>query len=110
MVAAGAGMGMDGGAVAGNVKVLLRYEAAFHGRQDGDMIEGLLEELLKVKRDILPGHEPFFNRFGDLGLCLLCFFPLGLSGFLLFQEAGSSFPRAYKSVLGAAQSRSMKSR
>ena len=42
VVAAGAGMGMDGGAVAGNSKVFLRYEAAFHGRQDGHMIEEAL--------------------------------------------------------------------
>ena len=64
---------MDGGAVAGNGKVLFRYEAAFHGRQDGDMIEELLQEPLKVKRDILPGHEAFFDRFGDFGFCFLGF-------------------------------------
>lgn len=60
MVSTGAGMSMDGGAVAGNGKVLAWYEAAFHGRQDGGMIEELLQAALKVKRDILPGHiSPF---------------------------------------------------
>lgn len=48
-------MVMHSGAVAGNGKVFLGYEAASHGRQEGDMVE----ELLKVKRDIFPGHEPF---------------------------------------------------
>ncbi len=68
------------------------------------MIEETLQALLKVKRDILPGHEPFFDRFGDFGLCLLdfLFFPLGLSGFLLSWEVGSSLSRAYKLVAGAA--------
>ena len=31
--------------------------------------------------------------------CAFCFLPLGLSGFLLFREAGSSLSRAYKSGL-----------
>lgn len=103
---------MDGGAVSGNGKVFLRYEAAFHGRQDGDKIEELLKELLKVKRDIISGHEPFSDSFGDFGLCFLGFllFPFGLSGFWLFREAGSSFVRAYKSVLGVSQSLFMKSK
>lgn len=71
---------MYGGAVAGNGKVFPWYEAAFHGRQDGYMIEELLQALLKVKGDILPVHEPFFDRFGDLWLCLLdfLFFSFGL--------------------------------
>lgn len=80
MVSAWAGMGMDGGAVPGNGKVLPWYEAAFHGRKDGDMIEELLKGLLKVERDVLPGHEAFFDGFGDFGLCFLGFLllPFGL--------------------------------
>lgn len=63
MVSAWEGMGMDGGAVPGNGKVLLRNAAAFYGRQDGHMIEELLQEQFKVKRDILPGHiSPFSVR------------------------------------------------
>lgn len=44
------------------------------------MIEELLKERLKVERDIFPIHEPFFNRFGDFGLCFLglLFFPIRL--------------------------------
>ena len=51
VVAVGAGIGMYGGAVAGNGKVLLWYEAAFHGRKDGRMIEEPLQALLKVERN-----------------------------------------------------------
>ena len=103
---------MYGGAVTGYGKVLLWYEAAFHGRQDCSMIEEPLQVLLEVERDILPGHEPFFDGSCGLRLCLLCFLvlPFGLSGFLRFQEAGSSLSRAYRSVAGAAQSLSMKSK
>lgn len=39
VVSVGAGMGMYGGAVPGDGKVLLRYETAFHGRQDGSVVE-----------------------------------------------------------------------
>ena len=75
-----AGMGMHGGAVPGNRKVLPRYEAAFHGREDSRMIEEALQPPIKVKRDILPVHESFFDRFGDFGLSLLgfLFFAFGL--------------------------------
>lgn len=41
------------------------------------MTEEPLQALLKVKRDIFPAHESFFDRFGDFGL------PLGLSAFFL---------------------------
>ena len=68
-----AGMGMYGGAVPGDSKVLLWYETAFHGRQDGCMVKKLLKALLKVERDILPVHESFFDGLGDLVLCLLSF-------------------------------------
>lgn len=69
------------------------------------MIEELLQMSLEVKRDVLPVHEPFSDRFGDLWLVswAFWFFPLGLSGFLRFQEAESSLSRAYKSVIGAAK-------
>lgn len=43
----GAG-GIYGGAVAGDGEMLLWYEAAFHGRQDGCMVEELLQTLLKT--------------------------------------------------------------
>ena len=42
VVPVGAGVGMYGGAVPGDGKALLWYEAAFHGRQDGHMVEELL--------------------------------------------------------------------
>ena len=58
MVPVGAGVGMYSGAVPGDSKVLFWYEAALHGRQDGHMVEELPQVLLKVERDILPGHEP----------------------------------------------------
>lgn len=82
-------MGMHGSAVAGNGKVSLWYEAAFHGRQDGHMIEELLQKLLKIKRDIFPGHKAIFDRIGDFRLCLLCFlfFPFRL--IRLFAAVGS---------------------
>lgn len=40
----------------------------------------VLQMLFKVKRDILPVHKPFFDRFGDFWLCFLGFliFPIGL--------------------------------
>ncbi len=89
VVPAGAGMDMHGGAVSGNGKVFPGYESAFQGRQDGHMIKELLQALFKVKRDILPGHQPFSDRFCDLWFCLLCFlpFPFGLTG--LFAVPGS---------------------
>ena len=67
VVSARGGMGMDGGAVSGNGKVFLWYEAAFQGRQNGRMIEEALQASLKVKRDIFPIHEAFFDGFGDFG-------------------------------------------
>ncbi len=45
-----------------------------------------------------------------LAYCAFCFFPLGFTGFLLFQEAGRSLLREYKSDSGTAQSLSMKSK
>ena len=105
VVPAWAGMGMHGSAVSRNRKVFPWYETGFHGRQDSHMIEEALQPPFKVKRDILPAHEPFFDSFCDFGLCLLCFlfFAFGLIRLLLFQEAGSSLLRAYKSVGGAVQ-------
>ena len=47
-----AGMGVDGGAIAGNSKVLHRDKAAFDGREDGGMVKEELEELLEIKRDV----------------------------------------------------------
>lgn len=67
---------MYGGAIAGDGKVRLWYEAAFHGRQGDHMVEVLLQILLKVERDILPSHEPFFDGFRVLLFCLLCFLVL----------------------------------
>ncbi len=103
---------MHSGTVAGNDKVHFWYEAAFQGRQDGHLIEEVLQALFKVKRDILPVHKPFFYRFVDFGLFLqgFLFFLFGLSGFLLLWEVGSSLSRAYKSIAGAVQSLSMKSK
>ena len=97
---------MHSGTVAGNDKVHLWYEAAFQGRQDGHLIEEVLQALFKVKRDILPVHKPFFYRFVDFGLFLqgFLFFLFGLLGFLLLWEVGSSLSRAYKSIAGAVQS------
>ena len=37
------------------------------------MIEEALQVFLKVKRDIFPVHEPFFDDFCDFGLCFLGF-------------------------------------
>ena len=85
----GAGVGMYGGAVAGDGKVPLWYEATFHGRQDGHVVEELLQALLKVERDILPGHEPFFDGFGDFLLCLLCFLVFAFGSVRLFAVPGS---------------------
>ena len=89
----GAGVGMYGGAVARNSKVFLWYEAAFHGRQDGCMVEEPLQALLKVERDILPGHEPIFNGFSDLLFCLLCFqvFSFGLVRLFAVPGSGEQF-------------------
>ena len=70
---AGAGMGVDRGAIPGNRKMSFWYEAAFHRRQDSRMIEELLQPLFKVKRDIFSVHESFFDHFGDFGFWLLCF-------------------------------------
>ena len=76
-----------------NGKVLLWYEAAFHGRQDSHMIEDALQAPLKVKRDIFPVHDPFFDRFGDFGLCLLgfLFFPFGLIRLFTVVGRGEQF-------------------
>ena len=85
----GAGVGMYSGSVPGDSKVLLWYEAAFPGRKDSRMVEELLQALFKVERDILPGHEPFFDGFGDLVLCLLCFLVPAFGPVRLFTVPGS---------------------
>lgn len=100
VVAVGAGVGMHGGAVAGDGKVRLWYEATFQGRQDGRMAEKLLQALLKVERDILPGHEPFFDGFRDFLFCLLCFLVLSFGPVRLFAVPGSG-----KQLIPAIQSR-----
>ena len=108
----GAGVGMYSGSVPGDSKVLLWYEAAFPGRKDSHMVEELLQALFKVEGISVPAMSRF--SMDSVVLCFVsCAFwclPLGLSGFLRFQEAGSSLSRAYKPVAGAAQSLSMKSK
>ena len=93
MVPAWGGMGVHGGAVAGNGKVFPGYEAAFHGRQDGHMVEKPLQELLKVKRNAFPVHESFLDGVGDFRLCLLCFllFPFRLVGFFAVPGSAEQF-------------------
>ena len=93
VMSARADMCMHGGAVPGNRKVFHWYEAAFHGRQDGGMIEEALQALFKVKRDIFPVHEAFFDGFGDFGLSLLSFlfFAFGLIGFFCVPGSGKQF-------------------
>ena len=73
VVSAGAGMGMYGGAVAGDGKVFLRNKSACNGRQDGGMVKEKLKARFKVKRDPLPVYEPFLDGFCDLGFSLQCF-------------------------------------
>lgn len=93
VVSAWAGMGMYSGAVPGNGKVFHWDQAAFHGRQDSHKIEEALQTFLKVKRDIFPVHDPFFDRFGDFGLCLLgfLFFPFGLIRLFTVVGRGEQF-------------------
>ena len=69
--------------------MFLWYEAAFHGRQDGHMIEEALQVRLKVKRDIFPVHEPFFDSFRDFGLCLLGFQVFAFGFIRFFAVPGS---------------------
>ena len=82
-------MGMYGGAIAGDGKVFLRNKSAFNGWQDGGMVKEKLKARLKVKRDILPAHEPFFDSFCDLGLSLLCFLFFAFGLVRLFGVPGS---------------------
>ena len=93
VMSAGAGMGMNCGAVAGNGKVFLWHEPAFQGRQDGHMIKEALQTFLKVKRDVFSGHKPFFDHFSDLWFCFLCFllFPFGLIGLFAVPGSGEQF-------------------
>ena len=84
-----AGMGMYGGAVSGESKAPFWYEAALHGRQDGEVVEELLQELLKVERDILPGQEPLFDGFSDFLLCLLSLLVPAFGPVRLFVVPGS---------------------
>ena len=93
VVSARAGMGMHGGAVPGNGKVFHWDQAAFHGRQDSHKIEEALQPPLKVKRDILPVHEAFFDCFSNFGLCFLCFlfFAIGLIGLFAVPGSGKQF-------------------
>ena len=89
VVPTGAGVGVYGGAVTGDGKAFLRDKAAFDGWKDGGMVKEELQARLKVKRDIFPFQEPFFDRFRDFGSGLLCFlvFAFGLVG--LFGVPGS---------------------
>ena len=89
VVAAGAGVGVESGAVPGNRKVFPRYEAAIHGRKDSRMIEEALQAFLKVKRDIFPVHEPFYDGFCDFGLCFLGFLFSAFGFIRLFAVPGS---------------------
>ena len=73
-----AGMGMDGGAVVGDGKAFPWHDAACHGRQDGRMVEELLQAIFEVERDVFPGHNAFFDHFDDFRLCLPGFLLLHL--------------------------------
>jgi hypothetical protein len=53
------------------------------------MVEELLQAPLKVERDILPGHEPLFDGFGNLLFCLLCFLVLPFGPVRLSAVPGS---------------------
>ena len=110
VVSARAGVGMDGSAIAGNSQVFLWDQAAFDGRENGGMVKEKLEPLLKMKRNVPAIHQAVGNEFCNFGLAFLRFLPFGFSGFLLFQEAGRSLLREYRSDSGAAQRRSMKSK
>ena len=85
VMSAGAGMGMYGGTVTGDGKENPGDKAAFDGRKDGGMVKEKLQACLKVKRDIFPIQEPFFDSFRDFGFVLLRFLmfafgPVGLLG------------------------------
>ena len=89
VVPVGVGMSMYSGAVPRDRKVLLWYETAFHGRKDGHVVEKLLQALLKVERNILPVHKPFFDGLGDLLFCFQCFLVLSFGPVRLFAVPGS---------------------
>lgn len=65
VVATGAGMGMDGGAVAGDSEGAGRDNAVLQGRDDGGMIKKLLESGFKVKEDVLTIQKPLHDLFRD---------------------------------------------
>ena len=76
VVSAWAGVGVDGGTIAGNSKVLLWDQAAFDGRQDGSMVKEKLKPLFKIKRDVPGIHQAICNghcNFGPVFLCFLLF-------------------------------------
>lgn len=85
-------MGVQGGAVTGDGKMIFWYEAVFHGRQDGCIIKEMLHARLKVKRDILSAKSCFSIEsvilgFASLALC----FPLGLVGLSVVLGDGKQF-------------------
>lgn len=83
----------------------LRYEVALHGRQDDHMIEELLQEPLKIKRDIHSGYKPLFDSFSDFGYCFLGFLSFPFRPIRLFAVPGSGEEFILvKSVFGVAQS------
>ena len=59
------------------------------GRKDSRMIEEALQAFLKVKRDIFPVHEPFFDGFCDFGLCFLGFLVSAFGLIRFFAALGS---------------------
>lgn len=63
--AMGAGMGMEAGAVTGDCKVGPRDQAEFEGRPDSGDEEKLLEDGLKIKRDVAAVYEVTCDLCGD---------------------------------------------
>lgn len=76
-------MCMDTGAVTGNNKILLRYQAFLDRGSHSSNQKDVLKNRLKIEKDIPSGFEPGSDLFGDILMafgCLLAFF-LRLIGF-----------------------------
>ena len=76
-------MCMDTGAVTGNNKILLRYQAFLDRGSHSSNQKDVLENRFKVEKDIPSGFEPGSNLFDNILMafgCLLAFF-LRLIGF-----------------------------